>query len=545
MSVSLESVCQVCLLAVMLALPDPAQDPGKDEPAVESLARAGQATLKRLETEAASWTATTQLGGGTRVVVETVGTPTQRRTILRIEAQSRSSELLRIVVRNGVWYATEGRKAGKYRPYEAPFDFPTAYLFLTLSDPQCIVEAQRAALGEYQGTSDGIATYRAPLAEPTRRQIQNMLGEYDQMKQRNPDQAAKPDMAKPFERLRDLLENGTPTKIEVATGLIVQFGTAERQIEIHDFRWLDRLPPDEFKVEGKQWDDSTEDPTECGTSELLMISHSGMWQPGMKSHDTEGGLFDLRTGRYRRLPFKGATALPGCFMRDRTRVVVSGLDASIGAMGLYEVDLKSGENRRLGGDLLANGFSLMPALSADGKTLAVLHKRATGGILDSEVCLVDVETGAARALGKPHDMAYLSWLPNGKGLILLVRESTDPSDVTAPRTDTIARMDMNGGIEKVREGTSPVLMGDGKTILFQDSKSRTWHTCDLDGGHAKQFADGLERYGDPSPAPDGKRMIMMHFRSGKAPEPMILPIGESKGIPATTARGLWASPAWR
>jgi WD40-like Beta Propeller Repeat len=91
----------------------------------------------------------------------------------------------------------------------------------------------------------------------------------------------------------------------------------------------------------------------------------------------------------------------------------------------------------------------------------------------------------------------------------------------------------------------PVLLNDGKTILFEDTKNRTGQTCGLDGGDLKPYAGGLTSYGFPSPAPDGKRIIMMHFRQGSAPEPTVFTIGEKDGKPALTAPGLRATPAWR
>lgn len=345
--------------------------------------------------------------------------------------------------------------------------------------------------------------------------------------------------------MRDLLQNGTPTKVDTASGMVVQFGAADRRTELLNFRWLEKVNAEEFRVEGKNWEDFTDDPTEKDKSSLLMISHSGIWRPGMKSGDTDGRLVDLRTGQFRRIPFQGANSLPGCFLRDRSRVVISGVDAVAGVMGLYEVNLKTGENRQLGGELLASGFTLMPTLSPDGQTLAVLHKGATGRILESQLCLVDLKTGAARPLGEQRDMAFPSWLPDGKGLILLDRESANPSDVSSATIETVARMDLEGRITKIRQGSRPVLLNDGKTILFEDTKSRTWNTCDLYGGNAKLFAGGLLGYGFPSPAPDGKRIIMMRFRPGTAPVPMILPLGESKGEPAVKAQGLWADPTWR
>ena len=218
-------------------------------------------------------------------------------------------------------------------------------------------------------------------------------------------------------------------------------------------------------------------------------------------------------------------------------MAITGVDPFSESMGLYEVDLETGENRRLGGALLASGFTLMPALSPDGSTLAVLHKGAAGRLLETRVCLVDLGTGEARAVGEPHDLAFPSWLPDGKGLVLLLREVADPSDVAGPRTATIARMDLEGRLTRIREGGMPVLLNDGKTILFQDTKARTWQACGLDGGDPRPYAGGLPGYGFPSPAPDGKRIIMMRFRQGVAPEPTILPIGGSDGKPALTDRG--------
>ncbi len=520
-----------------------ARDAGDKPPDIGSLSGAGRATLERLGKQPATWTATIHVPGGARFHVEVLASPAMRRTVLSVEAQGRRGEVLRIIERDGSWYATEGRRAGRYRPYEAPFDLPTAYYFLGRSDPQFVAEG--ADLGTFEGTKGGMATYRVPLAEPLRQQVKNALDEWERLTRQRPGRADEPEAKQARQRMRDLLQKGTATEVEIATGMIARFGAADRQTELHDFRWLDRVPPEAFDVGATKWEDSTADPTAGGTDDLLMISHSGGWRPGMKSGDTDGRLFDLRTGRYRRIPFRGATSMPGCFLKGRLRVAVTGLDPLSGSMGLYEVDLKTGGERRLGGELLAAGFTLMPVLSPDGRTLAALHKAPTGRLLDTQVCLVDLETGEARAVGEPRDMAFLSWLPDGKGLVLLHREVADPSDLVGPRTATIARMDLDGRLTKIREGSMPVLLNDGKTILFEDTKSRTWQTCGLDGRDVKPYAGGLAGYGFPSPAPDGKRIMMMHFRQGSAPEPTIFPIGEDRGKPAITAPGLWATPAWR
>jgi hypothetical protein len=508
---------------------------GAPDPA--ALARAGRETIRRFQAESASWTVQNDTPSGIRFITEVETTPQARRIVLSGEREGRRVELTRVIQRDGAWYVTQPGKAGKYRPYEAALDTPTAYLYLSRSDLFFVTADNIAGLGVYVGTESGIATYRSPLPEPTRRQLETMIADYGAAARR------KPELAKGLDRMKGLLERGIETRVDVARGMLVQYGTAERPTRVVDFRWRDRIDPKEFSIDGRKWDDFTADPTAGDRDDLVMIGHAGFWRPGMNTPETDGWLLDVKTGRYRRIPFQGGQVMPGCFLAGRTRVAVTGLDATgDGMFGLYEVDLKTGANRRLGGDLLGAGMTLFPVLSPDGKTLAVIHKGADERRLDWRICLVDIPSGEARRLGAPHDMAFPSWLPDGRGLILLIRVP----DVAKDRlVDTIARLDLGGKLTTLRPGSMPVLLGDGRRILFKDSQSDTWHTCNLKGQDAKPYADGLKGYGFPAPAPDGKRLLMMHFQPGQAPVPVVLPIDASQGKPASTAPGLWAMPAWR
>jgi hypothetical protein len=526
-------------VSILLLIPDlPVWgQAAKSPPDPATLARAGRETIRRFQTESASWTVQNETPSGIRFVAEVETTPQARRIVLSGEREGRRVELARVVQRDGAWYVTQPGKVGKYRPYEAALDTPTAYIYLSRSDLFFVTEDNIPGLGAYVGTEAGIATYRSPLPEPSRRQLEAMIADYGAAAR------GKPELAKGLDRMKGLLKRGIETRVDVALGMIVQYGTAERPTRVGDFRWRDRIDPNDFSVDGRKWDDFTADPMAGDRDDLVMIGHCGVWRPGMNSPETDGRLLDLKTGRYRRIPFQGGQVMPGCFLAGRTRVAVTGLDATgDGALGLYEVDLKTGANRRLGGELLGGGMTLFPVLSPDCQTLAVIHKGADERRLDSRICLVDIKSGEARRLGEPHDMAFPSWLPNGRGLIVLVRLP----DVAKDRlTDTIARLDLDGKLTTLRPGSMPVLLGDEKRILFQDSQARTWHTCNLEGQDVKPYADGLKGYGFPTPAPDGKRVLMMHFEAGKAPVPVVLSIDSSRGQPATTAPGLWAMPAWR
>jgi len=45
--------------------------------------------------------------------------------------------------------------------------------------------------------------------------------------------------------------------------LVVDLGTPQLQTSITNFRWLNRIDPKEFSIEGRAWDDFTDDPTKA------------------------------------------------------------------------------------------------------------------------------------------------------------------------------------------------------------------------------------------------------------------------------------------
>jgi len=100
------------------------------------LAKRGQASLERAQKEPSSWTATTSTSSGLRWIVDSLKTPTMRRTLLHVEIQGRRQEYARIIERDNVWYVTEDNaRGGKYRPFEYPFIFLRSNQFLIRADP--------------------------------------------------------------------------------------------------------------------------------------------------------------------------------------------------------------------------------------------------------------------------------------------------------------------------------------------------------------------------------------------------------------------------
>jgi Tol biopolymer transport system component len=212
-------------------------------------------------------------------------------------------------------------------------------------------------------------------------------------------------------------------------------------------------------------------------------------------------------------------------------------------MGLFEIDLTSGRQRRLGGPLLDEGMVMFGAISPDGKSLAVTQGLAQQKLLEQQVVIVDLPGGQSRRLGKPLDCAYLSWLPKGDGVILVSRKNK--SLFEAPE-GTVSRLNLKGELIALFKGDNPFALSPKSLILFQmPTEPRQWMTSDLDGKGAKPVLDGLPKYRFPTASPDAKRLVMMKFGGPDGPKPNVIDLesGDIKEIPAGS--GLWAWPVWR
>ncbi len=499
----------------------------QDAPDLDRLAAAGRVSAERLGTRQATWTATHTLESGISINVHMARQGDRQSVALKAADQ----DLGRLIIRDGVWYVSDPLGHRKHRPNEATFFIPTWYLYLQEADPQFITDGLMLKDVPFEGRIGEVGVWRQPLPEAMRRQLQTTL---DQMN------AAKIDRPDVTRKLRDLLEKGIVFRVHLQTGLIEESQNAKMRTRISDVMILEKPDPRLFEIPTRQWVDLTDDPLKGNLEDLAMLANSPAWRRGQPAGDMTLGLMDVGTGRFRRLPFDGAAALAGCFSRNRRRAYVTGLSQE-GVFGLYEVDLSSGRNRRLAHNLEANGHMAFPVLSPDGRSLAVLHGGGERRLLENDVALVDIETGQARYLGRPADRAFLSWMSDGRSLILLERSRVLEGEAEA---HWICRMGLDGKVTRIREGDQPTLFGDGKTVLFQ-RRDRSWATCDTEGENESVFGDGRKSYGFPSPAPDGKRMIMMKFRPDRGPEPVVIDIATGEERVIRHSDGLWGQPAWR
>jgi len=352
-------------------------------------------------------------------------------------------------------------------------------------------------------------------------------------------------------RIEELIEKGFQIAIDVEDGYLVAGGAPEQRVTVEDFHWLRVGESNAFEVEGERWEDRTDSlaANPASRPDLMMMGHCPAWRPGGPQLDTDTVLLNVETGRLSRVPYQHGLSLSGCFSADRTKVYVTGMLATEGGGGLFEIDLLSGENRRLAAGQI-QGLPMFPTLSPDGKSLAVLgaapgmHAASSGAVEDmlkSRLYLVDVATGRAKRIGEPLDTAFLSWLPDRQGLLLITRRYRSTSQ---PSIDSLACLNPDGTVTELRPGSWPKLVLGGSRILHQDNETNRWHTCDLSGANPTLVGDGLTGFSSPTPSPDGDRVVLMKSAPETGPRPYIVDVRTGETTPIPVDSGLWVMPAW-
>lgn len=412
------------------------------------------------------------------------------------------------------------------RPWEAELPYPVLYSLLGRSRAQVVTERlfEKAHFVRRDGR---LAEYAMPHEPAQQAQLEHAL-ELLAALPAGPKRDAK------LASLRAKLE-GKRVVVDVDTGLIVSVGAPEPTM-VQSWEALESVPAEAFDVGATG--DVPAPPSVESLAHAVLVSHQPNWKPGAKTSDLDTLLLDVDTGAARRVPVRGGISMPGSFFPGRTKAVVS-VTGPDGSVRPVEVDLVTGGNRPLGGEALGLGQAMFPVVSPDGRSVAVSLMGTGPVLLDSQLVLIDVATDAVTKVGAPMDHAFISWLPKGDGLVLLRRIGAN----TEEKKHVIGRLSLTGEWTPIIEGDHPVLLADGKTLLFLDAQ-RKWNTCGLDGRGVKLFGDGFADYGVPSPAPDGKRLVMMHFADGN-PRPVVVDLATKKVRPATELGGLFAYPAWR
>jgi hypothetical protein len=506
---------------------------------VEKLIERGEQTTRQLAVDTArvSWTTQVILPNATLQIDTRVNGFATKQVLRILFEDGESEEVFSIVSRDGLWYVREqGEPIGKFRPNEAPLSLPNAYAILSMSELRVLPADVNATV---ESEVDDTATLRVHLSAEYKAYTERSLNVLRNSLSGVSDPATRDEVVRRIADAEEALNKGQEVEVDTRTGVLLNGLASSVPWQVTSLN-LSAEATDTAIDEGiGPWDDFTDDPTQTvDLNNLFMIANAPLANvENAKRHKRalDLRLVDLERGRIRRIPLQSATGIVGCFSHDRKCVYLGG-EADDTRTAIYEVNLSTGENRRLGKGELPVGLLMSPVLSPDGTKLAVTELSPD---LQSQIYLVDMATEKATKLGAPMDTAFLAWLDDGQGLVLVHRQIVS---MDLPTKNSVAILDLQGQVKILRQGNNPVLIPGKGRILFEDGD---WKTCDLEGKDVQLYGDGMPGLNFPAVSPDGQRLIWMQFQKGTMPQPVVQNYGELPVQPLDLGPGLWAMPAWR
>lgn len=502
---------------------------GQERIDLDALAKAGKLSSARLKTAPAQWTirATTATGAKFGVRVVAAASDFEARILLKPDSKD-PEPFARVVSHSGKWAAEEyGGLKGIYLPWEPPFAFEVVALLLSEAwPPPYVRKPEHSVLGKTRET----VVVRAPLSGKQRELAESFLEEAERS-----EVPVNSELHRNLIAIRKRLKEGNRLRVDAKTGLLEHLVLANVEVEYEAVEWLSAKPEIPHLVDYPDFSA----PLPKDRDGLIMVGHAGAWRPGYPEMDSGGQLLNMDTGKLLRIPFKGSSCMPGCFVDERDKVVVTARENDGSGVGLYLVNLKTGQMLRLGGETFAGGICEFPVLSPDGKTLAVTCSKKR---LTRQLYFLNFKEKMPEAIGMPADIQSLSWVGDGGALIGVVRETTKEG-----AESNLMRIGFDGSMTSLRKEVGPlasVVGRDGKRILFRE-KDLLWYSCDLKGGEVKRVGDGLKGLTFPSVNPDGTHVVMLEQDEKKRSWPVVIELESGKKFPIKVEPGRWLLPAWR
>jgi hypothetical protein len=505
-------------------------------PDLEALRATARTTARNLERFAASWSVRTHnYSTGAELVVDVLRTPAATRYIYRYRDNVvRHIELARVIETADAWYVTDANGLRMCRPYECEFRHPACSMlhelarlrFVTSDDP-----GQPLRFTERKGSR---LTYYAPPLNPGI--LRYRLAESENAARLDPARAAADSAWKNYiALLKKTIAEGVPLTIDADTGLISSFYSENYHTDVFDFTFLDRVNDADLEPAGRPWRDLTTALPLDHPDDLVMIDRNARSAPA----GVDCLILNVATGQARRLPFRGCKASPGCYNKERTRVFVPAYEYLSGQRNLWEIDLKTGENRRVSGMMECN-FVETPTLSPDGRTVAVVNKRDPSDLSENEIVLLDVASGAVRHVRQPFHVGRIQWHPDGVSLLATKSSMVDRK----PDVDVGRLVLEDASFTKICDRGDHVYLPDRRSILAARLQTNAWSLCDLDGQNITQFGNGMVDYFGPTVSPDGKRLLMVYGKIRSAAQLVTVDPNTLRVTPLSVESGGWADPSW-
>jgi hypothetical protein len=505
------------------------------EVTLEQLLDKSHQSANRLKTDAASWRFTKSTQGG-KLSVDVVRHGDDFRWIVQSQGASGPHELCCIICRNGIWYASNDQKdRGKFRPYETPWITPIVYGVVCHCDPLIPEDLLRRDQLSLTSRSEKAVVLHGPLFGGPGQMVAALLADAEKRKNEDPKLQAM------ITQLEQVQKKGTDLTIDGETGFVTDVSMVEPLFSITEFKWLENVPAEAFNTDALQWPDYTFPFVEQFVGSHFLINRYASSQEAAQL-SILGGLLtvDKTTALVRRVPCRVGPTSMGCFSADRKQVYATAVDSNTGLNRVVQVNLATGENSEISDDV-RDEMTLYPAVSPDGKKLAVLNRGKELPFNETRVCIVNLANRKAERIGPPGDYFAPCWLPDASGFVLVADQHSSDQKALGRM---ICRMSMNGELRPIRNGYFARVLEGNSRILFQEKPNADWKTCDLNGGDEKTVADGLFEYIYAAPSADGQSAIMVK-QVGRNYRPFIVDLRSGMAKEVQVGDGSWWLPEWR
>lgn len=524
----------VCLAgAIILAAGDGIR--AAEKPELDELYRTADKSAERLKSDPASWTMVRNTASG-QIAVDVVRHGDDFRWIAKIQTAEGSVEAVRIICHEGIWYVTTGKRTSKFKPFEATNVSPTVFAVLSACNPHSPRDVFTDPL-EIRSWNESQVILHGPLIGMVKDLIDASLvglGKAD---------AADPNAAATREQLEEMKQNGTEVTVERDTGFVTKVQMTDPAWSMENFKWLDTAPTEALQVKDQVQVDETRSILELQRGENFLMTLF----PSVDAAANDGlgnvMLINRLNGQFRRVPCRRGTTTHGCFSADRTKVYVVGLHPDRLLNQVVEVDLATGANYEVCPDL-QNSMTVYPALSPDGKKLAVLRHAPGMPVEQTRVCVIDLAARMANDIGSPGDYKAPEWLPDATGFILTRTERL----AGAQPITTLCRLSLNGNMTSLRPVFYARILGDQPRIIFQEKEGGEWKSCDLQGGDVQRVGDGLLHLSYAAPGRSGKAAILVSTLVSTTSDgfrAFLVDLATSKRERIPLPEGFWWLPSWR
>jgi Tol biopolymer transport system component len=188
--------------------------------------------------------------------------------------------------------------------------------------------------------------------------------------------------------------------------------------------------------------------------------------------------------------------------------LIFGADSSGGGEGVFaiwELDIQSGESRRLTQDL--TDYSDL-SMTADGKTLAALQSDSTSSLWVSPNA--DIARAVQVTNGKDTVSRGIAWTPDKRIVYVSVSSGSTELWITDPDGSNKKQLTNDTRIKY-----TPVVTPDGKYIVFAASQGASIWRVNIDGSNPVALVPKGSQAANPDITPDSQTVVFSSWKDGK------------------------------